>query len=86
MQLGKLERIFQNIWEHDGDTREKARPYQNKFQKYSFWAMILLFILAITVAISTKFIGLFFLAETNSADVCCSFTSVSTSISAFIYI
>ncbi|WP_459893753.1 hypothetical protein [Desulfothermus okinawensis] len=57
--MGKLERIFQNIWEHDGDTREKARPYQNKFQKYSFWAMILLFILAITVAISTKFIGLF---------------------------
>ena len=59
MQLGKLERIFQNIWEHDGDTRKKARPYQNNFQKYSFWSMLLLFILAVTVAISTKFIGPF---------------------------
>ena len=59
MQLGKLERIFQDIWEHDGDTREKALPYQNKFQKYSFWSMIILFLLAITIAISTKFIGPF---------------------------
>ena len=57
MQLGKLEIIFQDIWEHDGEAREKARPYHNKFQKYSFWAMVLLFVLAITVAISTKFIG-----------------------------
>lgn len=57
MQLGKLEIIFQDIWEHDGEAREKARPYHNKFQKYSFWAMVLLFVLAIAVAISTKFIG-----------------------------
>ena len=57
MQLCDLEKIFQDIWEHDGETREKARPYQNKFQKCSFWAMVLLFICAIIVAISTKFIG-----------------------------
>ena len=57
MQLRKLETIFQDIWEHDGSTKEKARPYQNNFQKYTFWAMISFFILAILFAVSTKFIG-----------------------------
>ncbi len=59
MQPGKLETIFQDIWEHDGSTKEKSRPYQNDFQKYTFWAMISLFILAILLAVSTRFIGPF---------------------------
>jgi len=59
LQPGKLETIFQYIWEHDGSTKEKARPYQSDFQKHTFWAMIILFIIAILIAISTRFIGPF---------------------------
>jgi len=59
LEIGKIESIFKDIWEHDGAVREKATPYQNNFQKYTFWGMVGFFVLALLIAISTKIIGPF---------------------------
>ena len=54
MQLAKLDSIFREIWEHDGNPREKGKAYLNPFQKWTFWLMFVFFGLAIIVALSTK--------------------------------
>lgn len=54
MQLAKLDSVFREIWEHDGNPKEKGKAYLNPFQKWTFWLMFGFFGLAILVAISTK--------------------------------
>lgn len=53
MELSEFESIFKDIWEHDGKNKEKAKPYNNSFQKWAFWLMVGLFALALLVAVST---------------------------------
>lgn len=57
MELSKLESIFKDIWEHDGDEKKKARPYHTKFQKVTFRLMLFFFVSALLVALSTWVVG-----------------------------
>lgn len=54
MQLATLDSIFREIWEHDGNPKERGKAYLNPFQKWAFWLMFGFFIAAILVALSTK--------------------------------
>jgi hypothetical protein len=54
VQLAKLDSIFREIWEHDGNPREKGKAYLNPFQKWTFWLMFGFFGLAVIMALSTK--------------------------------
>lgn len=54
MPLAKLDSIFREIWEHDGNPKENGRAYLNPFQKWAFRLMFILFGMAILVALSTK--------------------------------
>jgi hypothetical protein len=54
LQINKLEAIFQEIWEHDANSRERVKVFFNPFQKYTFLLMFLFFITALIVALSTR--------------------------------
>ncbi len=54
MELVKIEKIFEELWEHDKSQQKKFRPYDTNYQKVTFWIMVLCFVAALIVAASTK--------------------------------
>jgi hypothetical protein len=54
VQIAKLDSIFREIWEHDGNPKEKGKAYLNPFQKWTFWLMFSFFGVAMIIAVSTK--------------------------------
>jgi hypothetical protein len=57
MDISKLEDVFKDIWEHDNKNKKPTRPYENTFQKWTFWLMIWCFLAGLVVALSTKVIN-----------------------------